>query len=112
MAGNAGPAYDGLLAYRPAPNQDDEEHMEFELMSGSGPDVDNAELQGSTALLCSFQNITSPSNFERENVKIKTFNDLVTAIFPATTTMPCESLVRPTGNHWGPMRIGPTDASK
>jgi hypothetical protein len=75
-------------------------------------EVKAEQLAGASAVLCSFQRITATSRAERA-VSITSLKQLISAIFPddgsgGPSAQDVESLVRPTGNHWGPMKIGPS----
>jgi len=103
MAGRYDPRDRALLAFKPI-GPDARGQPEFELL-GESPKLD--ALIEATAVLCSFQRVSSPSFQERQE-SIDSLEKLVNAIFPDPVDgHPRESLVRPTGSHWGPMRISP-----
>jgi hypothetical protein len=96
----------GLLTFRPVPDAGAKRTLEFEQMGG--PRItDVSKLQGAIGVLCSFQRISSPSTQERQ-FSVDSFDRLLEAMFPPDASdewRPRESLVRPTGSHWGPMVV-------
>ena len=102
MAGRFDPRDRALLAFKPVNGDQAGSQPEFELL-GDSPALNT--LPGSTAVLCSFHRISSPSQKE-SNMVIDSLETLIGAIFPDEVNgHPRESLIRPTGSHWGPMRI-------
>lgn len=103
MAGSFDARDRAVLTLKPIASHKPGDQPEFELM-GEAPAL--STLPGSNAVLCSFQRISSTSAKEREQV-LDSLEKLLMAIFPDDVDgRPRESLVRPTGSHWGPMRVG------
>jgi hypothetical protein len=109
IAGRTGTDDFGLLAFQPT----DKPNRFVPL--GPALNLTADKLKNANALLCGFQRITSTSAEERR-VKIDTLPALMQAIFPdpikdaeVAQRYP-ESIVRPTGSHWGPMPIVRTDS--
>jgi hypothetical protein len=108
MTGTGGSNDVGLLAFQSATDSNNNPIANVFVPLGK-IDIPADDLVGASALLCAFQRITSTSQVERTQ-SIDSFEKLIKAIFPDPlndgSDQLLESLVRPTGSHWGPMAIG------